>query len=237
MNSDTQYTGARFTTFPTTSRRAPGTPSRLNECSWTSCLTLSPSHCACDATASLVGNRLCESAAWRWSVLETGIVSGAIASAAHRKDENSHVRERGELGSGLLEHDALVRPVVRAVLEDRGDVREGADDLRDGLRDGARDVVRLGDVQVREVLLRGRRREEGEERVDVVLAMASASASSITRDVNFAYGRVVAGKSTREQLGKHSAECAVVGVASAILEAPGSQVRRCEYVVVISNDR
>ena len=70
MNSDTQYTGARFTTFPTTSRRAPGTPSRLNECSWTSCLTLSPSHCACDATASLFGNRLCESAAWRWSVLE-----------------------------------------------------------------------------------------------------------------------------------------------------------------------
>ena len=56
MNSETQYTGARFTTFPMMSRRQPAIPLRAYECSLMRSLTLFPNHEACAATASFVGN-------------------------------------------------------------------------------------------------------------------------------------------------------------------------------------
>ena len=104
MNSDTQYAGTRFTTFPIMSKRLPATPSSTNECSSTSWRTFFPIHCAWALTASFVGNNDLVSAAWRSSGLQDaktscvshfypGTASQATGTSATRKRENKEAQK------------------------------------------------------------------------------------------------------------------------------------------------
>ncbi len=103
----------------------------------------------------------------------------------------------------------LVEP--RRIAEHKVDGLDRLHDLRHG-HDGrpARlvQVVLARDLEIREVHLRGSRREEREERVDAVRG-------------------VMAREVAHEELGEGSAERAVVGVARTVEVAPGREVPSC----------
>lgn len=68
-NSDTQYTGTRLMTLPTTSTLFPGRPSSAKVLSVMSCCAVLTNQALCPANASCVGNIACASAVFLCSGL------------------------------------------------------------------------------------------------------------------------------------------------------------------------